>query len=945
MRLWLLAVGLLLALAEEPLTSDFTPPIGRGIGPEAQGPWSNRLMSAVSSDGLTFTRTNQVITDQGDVPDLVQDSRGRIYLYYVCWTVGNERNKIVVAISQDGGRNWIYKKTVLAGFEGMSDPVDPDVQILSDGTFRLYVTAAAHDEGPRTYYAEGSDGIQFERKGVAFDPPNTPLDPSTLAIGDTWHIFAGGPTRQPGANWHGTSSDGRVFAFDEEMGFVKDERPHAMSNGIAVEGGYRFYAFPHTEVPVINSFFTTDGVSWRAEPGTRLEMDASTGLESAGVKDAAVVRLADGTYFMVYVTQIPECIPRAASPELDFTPDPGVRVENASLPKPAVDEGGGLYLYYQDNSARPPREFLAVSSDGLSFPAGAIPRDRANDPRRLRLPDGTWRLYVCDPQAGVMRSASSRDGLQFAQDAGVRYAPQPEDRGTIGVYDHFADSAGGVALLYVGDMQGVNNVRRAYSPPGDNGWTFRFEAGNVLGDAEAGGGPNSYVDQKSVRLSDGRLRLFAMKRGTIYSFLSEDEGRSFHQEPGVRLAPRDFKEFRVISLHDPWVVRLADGRYRMYVAAALEGGPVEAQFAIVSATTPVPGAASTVTGAYVMAFHACDTAATDCSNPQNHLVYLAQSDDGREWGLVPGWVPFRGSVPDVIRRGQTLYVYSAGAGLVRHRLEGNRQEAPVQVSVSGLEGGFVDPSLTVDERGRLVLFFLYGRPGGDPAGCPAGQLSCVNRIGSATEVAGSDGAEFTLDPGDRLTVTLSTAGPVRTASDPDVFFDGRQYVLYLSHGPSISVWRSAELRGTYEKIADLAQGTGGVPSGYFDPASKRYWTYAHVPRGGVAVIRRAVHAEFSKMLEEADWETVLSGPSVGLTATTSVESPGFAVNLAQCAWLGGTETSPAVGDASEAKKPALPPYLSLVARSGLPVHKILCTMLLDTPARAQSRARIRWRRR
>ena len=58
----------------ETLTSDFLPPQGSVEGPGKFGPWTNRLMIAVSDDGLNFTRTNRVITDQGDVPDLVQDS-------------------------------------------------------------------------------------------------------------------------------------------------------------------------------------------------------------------------------------------------------------------------------------------------------------------------------------------------------------------------------------------------------------------------------------------------------------------------------------------------------------------------------------------------------------------------------------------------------------------------------------------------------------------------------------------------------------------------------------------------------------------------------------------------------------------------------------------------------------------------------------------------------
>ena len=66
--------------------------------------------------------------------------------------------------------------------------------------------------------------------------------------------------------------------------------------------------------------------------------------------------------------------------------------------------------------------------------------------------------------------------------------------------------------------------------------TFSFEQADVLGDAEFGGGPQSFVDHKVVRLSNGRLRLFTMRQGVIYSFLSSDDGKTFRQEPDARLA-------------------------------------------------------------------------------------------------------------------------------------------------------------------------------------------------------------------------------------------------------------------------------------------------------------------------------------------------------------------------------------------------------------------------
>ena len=108
-------------------------------------------------------------------------------------------------------------------------------------------------------------------------------------------------------------------------------------------------------------------------------------------------------------------------------------------------------------------------------------------------------------------------------------------------------------------------------------------------------------------------------------------------------------------------------------------------------------------------------------------------------------------------------------------------------------------------------------------------------------------------------------------------------MLYVSHGPSTSVWTSAELRGAYRKMADLSASTGGVASGHFDSASQRYWTYAHVVKDGVAVIRRAVHSDFSRLLGETDWQTVITGASLGFSATTNVESPGFAVSGAKTA--------------------------------------------------------------
>jgi hypothetical protein len=292
------------------LTSDFAPPTG-SVG-AWDGPGAKRLMTATSADGLTFTRTGQVVTDQGDVPDLAVDARGWIYLYYTCATVGAETNKTVVAISTDGGRTWVYKKLVLSGFEKMLEPVDPDIQILEDGTFRLYLTTSDSTDWntAHTYYAEGTDGIHFTAKGSAFWPNGKQaLDPSTLRVGSTWHIFSGGNTSGHGLNFHGTSSDGTRFEPVGELALTYQGVTQLAANAIPVPGGYRIYTFdsiPGPAAPVaIHSFFSADGAAWTADAGARLVVDRNGGKESQVVKDPTVVRSKDGTFLMVYVTAIP----------------------------------------------------------------------------------------------------------------------------------------------------------------------------------------------------------------------------------------------------------------------------------------------------------------------------------------------------------------------------------------------------------------------------------------------------------------------------------------------------------------------------------------------------------------------------------------------------------------------------------------------------------------
>ena len=270
--------------------------------------------------------------------------------------------------------------------------------------------------------------------------------------------------------------------------------------------------------------------------------------------------------------------------DLNFVPDHGVRIDQASNPGARLLEDGSVELLYSDNSQFPPQDRVSQSADGLLFPTGEIENDSARF-HATKLPDGTWRNYLWDMNRKIFASKYSTDGLHFTAEAGSRYELQADDKGTIGITEVFTDTKGGVVLLYIGDMYGKNRVRRAYST--DKGLTFHFDRDTVFGDAAAQTN-QTFVDQKVYKLPAGTFRALVMKQGLIYSFSSPD-GDQFSLEEGVRLRPLDFTDLEIVSFHDPVMVRLPDGRYRIYVAARLGTGqpsPGSAlKFVIVSATT------------------------------------------------------------------------------------------------------------------------------------------------------------------------------------------------------------------------------------------------------------------------------------------------------------------------------------------------------------------------
>ena len=280
--------------------------------------------------------------------------------------------------------------------------------------------------------------------------------------------------------------------------------------------------------------------------------------------------------------------------DLIFIPDSGIRIDSSGISRVLIEPTGVYILYYTQG----PSNGVAVSDDGLNFTI----EDPQNYPsfRYKLMPDSSYMHYFIDivNDTALLKSRSSIDGVTFTLDSGSRFAFPANDAITsANVYSTFFNNIlGEVYMIYLAGE--IDNARSIKSESGNNGWNFGSYTTDIFGDSVLGGGNQSYWDPNSIVLPDNRIRIFTMNqhghpvppavpKGTIYSFTSNDHGVTFIQDPDYRLRFDDYDEFEVISLNDPKVILLPDGRYRMYVASMIRTGQGnnDIKWSIISATT------------------------------------------------------------------------------------------------------------------------------------------------------------------------------------------------------------------------------------------------------------------------------------------------------------------------------------------------------------------------
>lgn len=262
---------------------------GAGVAqPPGGGPYTHRIESATSTDGLTWRRDGRVLLEHASVPAAVVTPAGAIRVYYVDASRLPETTNC--AESRDGGGSF---RVLGCRIRGLPSPkaLDPSIVRLADGRYRLYYYASDVNPGAAGTHtirrAISRDGVRFADEGIAFAYGDL-VDPDVFWTGKEWlmYVFSRGDTIVA------RSKDGRKFTYAGSLGL----RGWGTTAPVRLpDGRFRLYAFNQQGQQEVASFLSADGRTWTREDGVRLQ--AGSGEQ---ITDPFVVRLRDGTWKMIF---------------------------------------------------------------------------------------------------------------------------------------------------------------------------------------------------------------------------------------------------------------------------------------------------------------------------------------------------------------------------------------------------------------------------------------------------------------------------------------------------------------------------------------------------------------------------------------------------------------------------------------------------------------------
>lgn len=229
----------------------------------------------------------------------------------------------------------------------------------------------------------------------------------------------------------------------------------------------------------------------------------------------------------------------------------------------------------------------APDDSGVPDPVESWPHDAlrsgtygAVSPRVVCLRDGSYRLYYTQllPRPGYpdgaidydqatsrILSAFSRDGVNWTPEPGVRLSAEAGGAGEYRVVSSEVVPivrANGHWRMYYECCRGPQSVGNTIlsARSQDDGITWKREPGVRWGNDHS-----NFAAPRIQFLYNEQIRIYCYERGKgIISAISEDDGLTFEQEPGLRIAqdgPWDSK-----AAFAPEVVQIGENNFVMYYA-------------------------------------------------------------------------------------------------------------------------------------------------------------------------------------------------------------------------------------------------------------------------------------------------------------------------------------------------------------------------------------------
>lgn len=259
------------------------------------GPYQHQILSAISTDGLMWTKDSGIRLEHASVPCAIADGN-RIILYYVDADRGAGLPESVGCAITTDGLNFQKQPFIIDGFT-FRKAVDPSIIKDNEGNFRLYYLASNMSGDPASeqsfheiHLATSMDGIHFTSFGVVFKYEGL-VDPDVFFYKDTWYMYVYNLVKEE--TIIATSSDGRSFTYKQSLA-LRDWGTVAPVQ--LEEDRLRMYAFEQKKPKgnSVCSFISFNGIDWTAEEGTRLVAGTTE-----QITDPFVIRW-KGTFKMFY---------------------------------------------------------------------------------------------------------------------------------------------------------------------------------------------------------------------------------------------------------------------------------------------------------------------------------------------------------------------------------------------------------------------------------------------------------------------------------------------------------------------------------------------------------------------------------------------------------------------------------------------------------------------